>query len=96
MDVLCTDKTGTLTEDRVVLERYCDVALHDSEPVLSLAYTNSHFQTGLGAAGVDARALEVHKVPADDGAKPRQRANMTQRALGSLTCRWRRRSYTQT
>ncbi|HEY6036187.1 MAG TPA: magnesium-translocating P-type ATPase [Kofleriaceae bacterium] len=47
MDVLCTDKTGTLTQDRVVLERYCDVALHDDDEVLALAYTNSHFQTGL-------------------------------------------------
>ena len=47
MDVLCTDKTGTLTMDRVVLERYCDVSLHDDEGVLALAYLNSHFQTGL-------------------------------------------------
>ncbi|MDP8999835.1 MAG: magnesium-translocating P-type ATPase, partial [Myxococcota bacterium] len=47
MDVLCTDKTGTLTMDKVVLERHCDVALHEDEGVLALAYTNSHFQTGL-------------------------------------------------
>jgi Mg2+-importing ATPase len=47
MDVLCTDKTGTLTMDQIVLERYCDVALHEDEAVLALAYVNSHFQTGL-------------------------------------------------
>jgi Mg2+-importing ATPase len=47
MDVLCTDKTGTLTMDKIVLERYCDVALHEDESVLALAYVNSHFQTGL-------------------------------------------------
>ena len=47
MDVLCTDKTGTLTLDRVILERHCDVALKESEEVLALAYMNSHFQTGL-------------------------------------------------
>ena len=47
MDVLCTDKTGTLTMDRVILERYCDVSLRDDEAVLALAYMNSHFQTGL-------------------------------------------------
>jgi Mg2+-importing ATPase len=47
MDVLCTDKTGTLTMDRVVLERHCDVTLRESDAVLSLAYLNSHFQTGL-------------------------------------------------
>jgi P-type Mg2+ transporter len=47
MDVLCTDKTGTLTMDRVILERHCDVSLQESEAVLALAYMNSHFQTGL-------------------------------------------------
>jgi Mg2+-importing ATPase len=47
MDVLCTDKTGTLTMDAIVLERYCDVALHENKDVLALAYVNSHFQTGL-------------------------------------------------
>ncbi len=47
MDVLCTDKTGTLTQDHVVLERHCDVARQRDEGVLALAYLNSHFQTGL-------------------------------------------------
>jgi len=47
MDVLCTDKTGTLTCDRVILERHCDVALAENAAVLRLAYMNSHFQTGL-------------------------------------------------
>ena len=47
MDVLCTDKTGTLTMDQVILERHCDVMLRESDHVLSLAYLNSHFQTGL-------------------------------------------------
>lgn len=47
MDVLCTDKTGTLTMDRVILERHCDVALEENQRVLALAYINSHFQTGL-------------------------------------------------
>jgi Mg2+-importing ATPase len=47
MDILCTDKTGTLTTDRVVLERYCNVMLREDEDVLALAYLNSHFQTGL-------------------------------------------------
>jgi len=47
MDILCTDKTGTLTRDEVILEKYCDVALHEDAGVLALAYANSHFQTGL-------------------------------------------------
>ena len=47
MDVLCTDKTGTLTTDRVILERHCNVMLREDDGVLGLAYLNSHFQTGL-------------------------------------------------
>jgi Mg2+-importing ATPase len=47
MDVLCTDKTGTLTEDRVVLQRHCDVTGKESEEVLLDAWLISHFQTGL-------------------------------------------------
>ncbi len=47
MDVLCTDKTGTLTMDRIVLERHCDVVRREDESVLQLAYLNSFYQTGL-------------------------------------------------
>ncbi|MBF0504132.1 MAG: magnesium-translocating P-type ATPase [Candidatus Omnitrophica bacterium] len=47
MDVLCTDKTGTLTLDKIVLERYCDIVRKEDEGVLKLAYINSFYQTGL-------------------------------------------------
>ncbi len=47
MDVLCTDKTGTLTLDHVILEIHCDVFKNESETVLRDAYLISHFQTGL-------------------------------------------------
>jgi len=47
MDVLCTDKTGTLTMDHVILEKSCDVARNDNDGVLQFAFLNSHFQTGL-------------------------------------------------
>lgn len=47
MDVLCTDKTGTLTEDRVVLMKHCDVKGQESEEVLLDGFLISHFQTGL-------------------------------------------------
>lgn len=47
MDVLCTDKTGTLTEGRVVLIRYIDIEGRENERLLDLAYLNSYYQTGL-------------------------------------------------
>ncbi len=47
IDILCTDKTGTLTQDRVVLEQHLDITGHNSEDVLTYAYLNSHYQTGL-------------------------------------------------
>lgn len=47
MDVLCTDKTGTLTEDKIVLEKYMDVHGEDDTRILRHAYLNSYFQTGL-------------------------------------------------
>ena len=47
MNVLCTDKTGTLTIDHVILEIHCDVFKNESDEVLRDAYLISHFQTGL-------------------------------------------------
>ncbi|MBI5390334.1 magnesium-translocating P-type ATPase [Candidatus Woesearchaeota archaeon] len=47
MDVLCSDKTGTLTEDKIVLERHCNIMGIEEEEVLKLAYINSFYQTGL-------------------------------------------------
>ncbi len=47
MDVLCTDKTGTLTEAKIRLERNLDLSGQESPRVLELAYINSFFETGL-------------------------------------------------
>jgi len=47
MDILCSDKTGTLTQDRVVLEKYVDVSNRENTDVLRYAYMNSYYQTGL-------------------------------------------------
>ena len=47
MDVLCTDKTGTLTEDEIILERYMDAEGNEDTRILRHAFLNSHFQTGL-------------------------------------------------
>ncbi|MGH8183340.1 MAG: HAD-IC family P-type ATPase, partial [Rhodanobacteraceae bacterium] len=47
MDVLCTDKTGTLTLDKIVLERHLDLDGNESDDALEFGYLNSHFQTGL-------------------------------------------------
>jgi len=47
MDVLCTDKTGTLTQDRIILKRHLDIWGRDWDRVLEYAYLNSHYQSGL-------------------------------------------------
>ena len=47
MDILCTDKTGTLTQDKVILEKHVDILGNDSEKVTEYAYLNSFHQTGL-------------------------------------------------
>ena len=47
MDVLCTDKTGTLTQDRIILKRHLDIRGEDSDKVLEFAYLNSFYQSGL-------------------------------------------------
>ncbi len=47
MDVLCTDKTGTLTEDKIVLEKYLDIKGEENISVLNSAFLNAYFQTGL-------------------------------------------------
>jgi len=47
IDVLCTDKTGTLTQDRVILIKHLDLNGNEDEDVLECAYLNSYYQTGL-------------------------------------------------
>ena len=47
MNILCTDKTGTLTEDKIVLEKYLDAMGNEDFRVLKHAFLNAYFQTGL-------------------------------------------------
>lgn len=47
VDILCTDKTGTLTQDKVVLEKHVNIIGDESNEVLQYAYLNSFYQTGL-------------------------------------------------
>jgi Mg2+-importing ATPase len=47
MDVLCTDKTGTLTQDKIILERHLDIQGYPDETALKYGYLNSYYQTGL-------------------------------------------------
>mgnify|MGYP003365523774 CR=1 FL=1 len=47
MDILCTDKTGTITQDKVVLEYYLDILGKEDERILRHAFLNSYYQTGL-------------------------------------------------
>jgi len=47
MNILCTDKTGTLTEDKIVLEKYLDIHGNENIGILKYAFFNSYYQTGL-------------------------------------------------
>ena len=61
MNILCTDKTGTLTEDKIVLEKYLDIDGNEDIRVLKHAFLNAYFQTGLKGnidEAVIKRALE--------------------------------------
>ncbi len=61
MNILCTDKTGTLTEDKIVLEKYLDIQGKEDLRILKHAFLNSYFQTGLRGnidEAVVKRALE--------------------------------------
>ncbi len=61
MNILCTDKTGTLTEDKIVLERYLDVKGEEDIRVLKHAFLNSYFQTGLKGSIDEAIIARAYK-----------------------------------
>ncbi|MFA6216003.1 MAG: magnesium-translocating P-type ATPase, partial [Patescibacteria group bacterium] len=61
MDILCTDKTGTLTEGRVILEKYLNIYGQETKAVLNYAYLNSFYQTGLTNL-IDAAVLRHQEV----------------------------------
>jgi P-type Mg2+ transporter len=69
MDVLCTDKTGTLTQDRIILKRHLDIRGEESERVLQYAFLNSHFQSGLRNLLDNAvlAHVDLHKILGIDG-----------------------------
>jgi Mg2+-importing ATPase len=64
MDVLCTDKTGTLTQDRIALAQHIDPLGRPSDEVLAFAYLNSHYQSGLKNL-LDRAVLDHVELPAE-------------------------------
>jgi P-type Mg2+ transporter len=69
MDVLCTDKTGTLTEARIALLRHPGLDRADSERVLMLAAVNGRFETGIRSPLNETIASHATKVPLDGWSK---------------------------
>ncbi|WP_419169924.1 magnesium-translocating P-type ATPase [Negativibacillus massiliensis] len=66
MDILCVDKTGTLTGDSLILEYYMDILGNESQAVLDLAYLNSLYHTGV-SNHLDAAILKYQEMPGKDG-----------------------------
>ena len=73
MDILCTDKTGTLTQDKIVLEHHTDISGNVSTRVLHNAWLNSHYQTGLK------NLLDVAVLEGTDEASARTLSNRWQK-----------------
>lgn len=68
IDILCTDKTGTLTEDRVVLEHHVDVTGNVSQDVMNYAYLNSYYQTGFRNL-LDRAVLDIADLDAEQNCR---------------------------
>lgn len=66
MDILCVDKTGTLTGDSLILEYYMDILGNESQAVLDLAYLNSLYHTGV-SNHLDAAILRYQEMPGKAG-----------------------------
>lgn len=66
MDILCTDKTGTLTQDRVVLEYHLDIEGEEDPYVLRYAFLNSYYQTGLNSLMDESIILRTHEESEQD------------------------------
>jgi P-type Mg2+ transporter len=64
MDILCTDKTGTLTEDKITVVKYLDALGNESDSVLRLAYLNGFFETGIKSL-LDKAILDYKNFPMD-------------------------------
>jgi Mg2+-importing ATPase len=65
MDILCTDKTGTLTENKITLVLHVDIDGRDDDRVLEYSYLNSYYQTGLRSP-LDEAILAFRNVPTAD------------------------------
>jgi Mg2+-importing ATPase len=65
IEILCSDKTGTLTEGEIVLDRHVDVEGQDNEDVLRFVYLNSHFQAGIKSPLDDAILKHEHPAVAE-------------------------------
>ena len=82
MDVLCTDKTGTLTQDRIILKRHLDIRGNDLDRVLEYAYLNSFHQSGLKNL-LDIAVLNMSSSRPALGSRPGSRRSMRCRSTSN-------------
>ena len=102
MDVLCTDKTGTLTQGKIILEQHIDIYGEASQKVLDYGFLNSYYQTGLknlldkaileheeleSGLGVKDKYKKIDEIPFDFVRKRMSVVLEDQRGLNTLICK---------
>jgi Mg2+-importing ATPase len=88
MDVLCTDKTGTLTQDRIILEKYVDLNGEPSDQVLDFAYLNSYYQSGLKTSSMWRCSSTPRCTPSCTRRGCTRRSTRSRSTSSAGACRW--------
>lgn len=86
MDILCTDKTGTLTQDKITVIKHLDVSGQENEEVFKLAYLNGYFETGIKSL-LDRAILDYKTIDVSSYKKIEEIPYDFSRKRSSIVCR---------